>query len=67
MMLFQYAIILNPSEKEKSKGEGESKLLVPPTYLMAQSEQTALLQAARAIPKQYMKCLERIEVAVRPF
>ena len=67
MKLYQYAIILKPTKKELLEGTGKHELLVKPTDILAGDDNAAMLQAARAIPEKYLECLDRIEVAVRPF
>lgn len=67
MRLFQYAVILKPTAKEISEGEGKYELVIEPTNLMAKDENEALLKAARAIPDDYADKMDRIEVAIRPF
>lgn len=67
MTLFQYAVILKPSNREIIEGNAKHELLVKPTDILAPDENTVMLQAARAIPEKYSNCLDRIEIAVRPF
>lgn len=66
MKLFEYAIIFKPNAKETEKGV-EAKLIVSPKTLLADSQQNALLLAAREIPKEYLTKLNQVEVAIRPF
>lgn len=65
-MLFQFAIIKKPTQKEVEFGAQE-ELLVPPTPILAKDQNTATLLAARQIPEEQMPYLDRIEVVVRPF
>lgn len=66
MKLYQYAVIWNPNEKEKEAGQ-KSQLVVPITTLLASDEKSAGLQAARAIPEEWVPKLEQCEIALRPF
>ncbi len=66
MKLYQYAVILNPTEKEKKDGK-EGELLLEVTTVLAKDDATAQIKAARAIPEEHMDKLSRLEVAVRPF
>lgn len=66
MKLFQYAVILHPTEDEKKAGKSATLVLGVQTVL-AQDQNAAVIQAARAIPQEQMDKLERLEVAVRPF
>lgn len=66
MKLFEYAIIYKPTSKEAEKGV-EAKLVVAPKTLLADTQQNALLLAAREIPKEYLNKLNQVEVAIRPF
>jgi hypothetical protein len=66
MKLYQYAILFNPSEKEKKEGK-TSKILVPITSVLSPDDKTAAIQAARAIPEEYMEMLTQINITVRPF
>ena len=64
--IFQYAILLHPTEDENKKGVN-SQILVEPKYITANDQQAATLLAARAIPEEHLDKLDRIEVAVQPF
>lgn len=67
MKLYQYAVLYHPTEKQK-KDEGlSSKVLVALTTILAQDDKGAAIQAARAIPEQYVDKLDQVEIAVRPF
>ncbi len=66
MKLFQYAVILHPTEDEKKAGKSSTLILGVQTVL-AQDQNAVVIQAARAIPQEQMDKLERLEVAVRPF
>ena len=66
MKLFQYAVILHPTEEERKAG-GVSIIVIPVTAVLARDQQGAILEAARDIPEEYMDRKDRLEVAVRPF
>ena len=66
MKIYQYAVILHPSEKEKKDGK-KSELIVDLRSVLAADDKAAMVLAARAIPEEYIAKLDRIEVAIRPF
>jgi hypothetical protein len=66
MKLFQYAILYQPSDKEKREGR-EPEIVCEPTHILARDQNHAMLKAFGQIPDKYKDCLDRIEVAVRPF
>ena len=66
MKLFQFAVLLHPSEEEKKAGK-QSQIIVEVRTVLAQDQNAAVIQAARQIPEEYMDRLSRLEVAVRPF
>lgn len=61
LRVFQYTIILQPSDKEKGQ------VLVPISEITAASEREARIVAERAIPDKWMTELDRVEVQIRPF
>ena len=63
---FQYLLILRPTEEE-AKQAIQSDIIDGPITVLAKDEATARILAARAIPAQFEKDIDRIEVAVRPF
>jgi hypothetical protein len=67
MLLFQYAIILRRTEKDRKDGVGEDKILVMPTTVLTKDQSMATMLAVRAIPAEHADKIDRIEVAVRPF
>jgi hypothetical protein len=67
MPLFEYAVILEEKRNDKDKIVGAEKLIVPITSIMAKDQGQAQILAARAIPEEHLKDLDRITVAVRPF
>ena len=66
MKLFEYAILYHPTPEEKKKGK-KSEIVVKPTTVIADSEKSANLLAARDIPESYMDKLEQVEICLRPF
>ena len=64
--VFQFVVILHPTEKSKEEGE-MSKVIVPVKEVLAMDASAATLKAGREIPEEHMDKLDRIEVAVRPF
>ena len=66
MKIFQFAVLLHPTSKEREEGKS-SELIVPVTTVVAPDQNGATLQAGRAIPSNYLDKLDRLEVAVRPF
>ena len=68
--IFEYAIIFHQLQTKEQRDNGESqksKLLVPPTHILAKDDKEAAVLAARAIPEDYLGKLDQVEVAVRPF
>ena len=66
MKIYQYAVMLHPTEDDKKAGK-TSLIIVPVTTVIAQNDQAAILLAGRAIPEEYLDKLDRSEVAIRPF
>lgn len=64
--LFQFAVILHPTQKEQEEGKN-SELVVPIETVLAPDVNAATIRAGRAIPEEYLDRLDRLEVAVRPF
>jgi hypothetical protein len=65
-MLYEVAMIQEPTEKEKDDGMQEV-LVMPPTPVIAKDEQTAGVSAVM-MKKDEIKCeISRIKVLVRPF
>lgn len=65
--LFQIAAILHPTDKDREDNGTRSILLVPPETILARDDREAQLVAARKIPADQTKNLDRIEIAVAPF
>lgn len=66
MKIFEYAVILHPTENERERGE-TSEIIVEPGTCLANDLSQATMMAGRAIPEEFMTKLDRVEVAVRPF
>lgn len=66
MKIFEFAIIEHPTEDARKAG-ASSRLLVPPTSVLAKDQSTAAMLAGRALPPEALDHLDRVEVAVRPF
>lgn len=64
--LFQFAAILNPSQKEEEEGV-KPRLIVEVQTVLAADQGAATLLAARAIPEEFVDSLDRIQVVVTPF
>lgn len=62
--LFQFAIIWNPSEEDKTN---KAKVLVEPKCILASDEQKAFIIASREIPKEYLEDLDNVQIVVRAF
>ena len=66
MKIYQFAAMLNPTEDEKKAGKS-STIIVDVTTVAAANDNNAIVLAGRAIPEQFLACLDRVEVAVRSF
>ena len=64
-MLYEVAIVEEPTNKSKDSGQIE-KLLLPPTPIIAKNEQAAKLAAIKKI-KLADTDTERLAVLIRPF
>jgi len=60
---FEYLVLLHPEEKSKD----DSKIIVEKQFVMSKDEKTAAMSATRAIPVEFDKDLDRVEIIVRPF
>lgn len=67
MKLFEYALILHPTEDEKKAGQVSKLVNGGIEHVLAGSEEQAVLMAGRSIPEDLLDKLDRMEVAVRPF
>ena len=66
MKLFQYAVMLHPTEEGKKTGD-TSKIIVEVKTVLAVDQNGAVILAGRDIPSEFLDKLDRVEVAVRPF
>lgn len=64
-MLYEVAIVLNPTEDEVKRGKNEEILLMP-TCVVAQNTMNAAIKAANSCTDD-RKMDDRAEVFVRPF
>jgi hypothetical protein len=70
MKLFEFALIYRPKLTKEQKDNGENpkaELVQDVKRILALDEKSALMQAARAIPKEYETKLDLVEIALRPF
>lgn len=66
MQLYSYAVIITADPDAEEYVEGE--IVIPPTpWKLYPSSTAAQMDAIRSIPPEYMKYVDRLEVAVRPF
>lgn len=66
MNLYQYAVLWHPTEKQEEDGKS-SVIAVDVTTILARDEKSAVLQAARAVPEEFVEDVDQLEVVVRPF
>lgn len=67
LMLFNYAVILQPKLDKDGDVVEDGQLLVEPKPLLAKDKEQATLIAGRAIPDDHMSKLDRVTVVVSPF
>lgn len=68
--LFEFALIYHPKAVKDTAGNDTTppdELVQAPTHILCESEKEALMVAARAIPEKYVKELQFVEIALRPF
>lgn len=65
--VFEYVIILHPTEKEAEAGAQSQLLNGGIEHVLASDERSAVLMAGRHIPEEHLDKLDRMEVAIRPF
>lgn len=65
-MIFEVAIVENPTKKEREEGVLE-KLIVPPTHIVAHNDKAASMQVMLANKDKLIGDGSRMEVIVRPF
>ena len=66
MQPFQFLVIKHPAPSEVKKGR-EPAVVVDITTVVAKDKDSAMLDAARAIPEKEMKDKNRLEIFIRPF
>lgn len=66
LSLFEIAIIWHPTGSQIKEGQS-SKLLMPPTFVLAKNQQTAEMQQVMELDKQYKDQLDQIKIHCRPF
>jgi hypothetical protein len=65
--LFEYAVILQEKTDKDGEVVEDAQVLVEPTSILAEDLQAVNIIAARAIPEEQVKSLDRILISVRPF
>lgn len=65
--LFEYVIILHPTEEEQKAGKQAELVNGGVSHVLANDERSAVLMAGRHIPEGLLPQIDRMEVAVRPF
>lgn len=65
-MLYEVAILQNPTENEQKEGKGET-LILPPTPVVAQNDRAAGVKAVLDNKDKITADLSRVNVLVRPF
>lgn len=63
--LFEIAALWHADED--AENPERSKIIVDPQTILADSDQSAFMMAARLIPDEFTSQLEQVEVVVRPF
>lgn len=61
--VFQYVVLWHPEEGS----EESSHIVVQPTTVLAKSEKTVGLIAAKEIPEKYADKLDELEISIRQF
>lgn len=69
MKLYEYAVVLDEKRDKDDEVTDDSRIVVPPTAVLAKDDAQAQLLAARSIPEEFIagKKLDRLIVVVRPF
>ena len=65
-VLFQYAIIWNPTIEQEKEGQ-KSKLVKGIETILANDEKAAMIRISREIPEEYIDQTEQLNIAIRPF
>lgn len=66
-LLFQYAILWHPTEKQVKDDGAKSKVIVELKTILASDQGNAAMAAAMEIPADQKGNLDQIEIIVRPF
>ncbi len=67
LKLFQYAIILHPTEDQNTKGVNSTLLGDGIKTILVNNTEDVKIVAGREIEDKYMHQLSQIEIIVRPF
>lgn len=67
MKIYEVAVLFVPTENKDGTSTEKAQLLVRPTPILAKSDASAQVQAARLIPAEFEDRLDNVTVAVRPF
>jgi len=67
MKLYEYAVILDEKRDKDDEITEESQVIVPVETVLARDDAQAQLLAARSIPEERIKDIDRLTVVVRPF
>lgn len=66
-LLFQYAILWHPTEKQVKDDGAKSKVIIELKTILASDQGNAAMAAAMEIPSDQKGNLDQIEIIVRPF
>lgn len=66
-LLFMYAVLWHPTEKQTREENSKSKILSEPKSILAPDLLTAQIAGAMEIPTEYKNQLDQIEIITRPF
>lgn len=64
--IYEYAVLLHHEEDENGK-TAPSEIIVDVKRVVATSEQSVAMLAARDIPPEFADRLDHVEIAIRPF
>jgi len=67
MKPYMFVIWIKPTKKSEDNGTGRAEVIYGPDVLIAQDDKQAQMLAAREIPEDFVKDINRVEVSVRPF
>ncbi len=66
MTVYQYVVLLQPTDKEKKAGK-HPEIVVNITSVVAKDVDHAKILAIKEVPDKHMDSADRLEVLVRPF